>query len=397
MANRKVALLWYCRTPQGWRRYPVIESKNGRIKHGFVLVDGIPVEYPDGRYELRTYHGRKPVYTRAGENSADALAERKTALALLKVKADAPAAKVRIVEESGRVYLRRAADLFVQDAIDRQALEAAEINKHVTDEFIALTKLTFADEVTSQHVYDFHKALRKRGCGDRTVANKHARLKAFFKYAKMAYTDLDILPPAPKYDDKLPIIYTPEETRAILDAADPYMRVVIELGLKCGLREQELMHLEWSDIEWGESVLRVKSKPLWDFKIKDSEERDIGVPSELIDILKSWRQEHPGRLVVGTNTDKPNGHLLRTLKRLAKRHGLNCGICKGCNTELGECQQWTLHKLRRTYCTTLLRNGVDIKTVRLLMGHNDVASTERYLRPVTGRELQAKINTINWG
>jgi site-specific recombinase XerD len=38
-----------------------------------------------------------------------------------------------------------------------------------------------------------------------------------------------------------------------------------------------------------------------------------------------------------------------------------------------------LHSFRRTYATTLLRKGVDIRTVQMLLGHSDIESTMRYL------------------
>ena len=58
--------------------------------------------------------------------------------------------------------------------------------------------------------------------------------------------------------------------------------------------------------------------------------------------------------------------------------------------------QWTLHKLRRTYATTLLRNGVDLRTVQRFMGHSDMNSTMRYLRPASSKETQAAVNAIKW-
>jgi integrase len=117
------------------------------------------------------------------------------------------------------------------------------------------------------------------------------------------------------------------------------------------------MHLEWTDIHWGDSVLRVASKPHWDFVVKDSEQRDVPLPKDLLKLLKKHRKDNPEtRLVVGTKSDKPNGKLLRLLKRLARKSGLNCGACKGCKGKSAECQRWTLHELRRTYATTLLRS-----------------------------------------
>ena len=128
------------------------------------------------------------------------------------------------------------------------------------------------------------------------------------------------------------------------------MQIVIEMGLKLGLREQELMYAEWTDLDWQESAFRVQGKKFWDFRVKDSEQREIPCSADLLKTLRAWRKKHPNsRLIVGTANDSPDTHLLRSLKRLAKRAGLNCGKCDGCNLKLNECQGWTLHKLRRTY------------------------------------------------
>jgi integrase len=126
----------------------------------------------------------------------------------------------------------------------------------------------------------------------------------------------------------------------------------------------------------------VRGKECWGFKVKDSEQREVPVPDDLLASLKAWKRKHPRtQLDLSNGNNQPNGHLLRSLKRLAKREKLNCGRCDGCKGRHGECQDWTLHKLRRTYCTTLLRNRVDLRTVQQLMGHADLESTLRYLRP----------------
>jgi integrase len=205
------------------------------------------------------------------------------------------------------------------------------------------------------------------------------------------------MPEKPKYEKALPTVYSDREIESLLSAADPYLRLAIEIGYKCGLREQEIQFLEWSDINVQERVLRVQGKAHWGFKVKDSEQRDVPIPNDLLHRLKT-RQEQYGeaRLVLGTGKehDKPNGHLLRNLKALAKRAKLSCGVCTGCKGKAAECSEFTLHKLRRSYATTLLRNHVDLRTVQALMGHSDLASTLRYLRPAGSKETQAAINNI---
>lgn len=393
--SKKVALVWYCKTAKGWRRLPVTLGANNRIRHGYVILDGLSTYCPEGRYEIRTYVNRQAVYKPAGTNAADALAARDREANLTAAKGFAEAAGVKVAEEPGRKFLRKAALAFEEDAKQRGAMESAEVNRHVSAEFMAVTGRTYVDEVTREDVFKFHRALRARGCSDRTVSNKHKRLRSFLIFCKLDHKE--ILPPTPKYDATLPNTYAVEDRTKILKVADPYMRIAIELGLMCGLRDQEIQHLEWGDINWEDSTLRVTSKPHWKFKIKDSEERDIPVPSSLLQHLKVRRESHPeGRLVLPTANGIPNGKLLRSLKRLAKAEGLNCGLCEGCKSPLGECQNWTLHKLRRTYGTTLLRSGLDLSTVQKFMGHSDLASTMRYLQPATSAASQAAINAISW-
>jgi len=84
------------------------------------------------------------------------------------------------------------------------------------------------------------------------------------------------------------------------------------------------------------------------------------------------------------------------VKSLARRAGLNCGRCAGCHSNLRQCGEFTFHKFRRTYITTLLRNGIDLRTVQAYAGHKDSASTMRYLRPASAQEAQDKLNAIQW-
>jgi integrase len=192
-------------------------------------------------------------------------------------------------------------------------------------------------------------------------------------------------------------MYTSRQTRALLAVADPSMRILILIALKCGVREQELMHVEFKDINWQNKTLRVRANPRWSFMVKTWEQREVPVPNDVMSELKQWQEKNPGQtLILGTKSHKPNTHLLRSLKRLAKNAGLNCGQCDSCIAS-SECEEFTLHRFRRTYITTMLRglNG-DLRTVQLYAGHKDLASTMRYLSPQSAPEAQAKVNAIKW-
>ena len=53
MANRNFTLVRLCKTEKGWRRYPAVIGKNGRVKPGFVRVGAKEKEFKEGRYTSR--------------------------------------------------------------------------------------------------------------------------------------------------------------------------------------------------------------------------------------------------------------------------------------------------------------------------------------------------------
>jgi integrase len=80
---------------------------------------------------------------------------------------------------------------------------------------------------------------------------------------RFAGIDKSNIPPKPKYEEGLPTVYEPGQYKALLAAADPYMRICILLALKCGLRDQELRHLEFRDLNLVNNTLLVRGKPEW--------------------------------------------------------------------------------------------------------------------------------------
>jgi integrase len=395
MANRKVVLLRYCKTEKGWRRYPVVTGKNGRIRPNYVLVDGQPVEYPEGHYELRSYQGSKAVYRNVGQFAAEAVLERDRESQLLVARDAAVASGAVLVEEAGRVPLRRQATKFVQAAEDRGSIVASKAYRLAVDDFLSITGRTYADQVTPEDIAAHHLALKRRGSSARTVHNRHMLVKSFLIDSGVSAKTVG--KGAPKYDKTLPEVYDPADLKTFYDSLQsPYHLLIFDLLLKTGLREQEVMYLEWDDIDVATQTLTIHSKASLGFRIKDKEERSLPIPLDLLDRLKSYRAANPDkRFVIGNEKDRPHTKLLRLLKGLVKKAGLNCERCESCMTRQ-ECEKWFLHKFRATYCTQLLRSGLDLRTVQALMGHSDIASTMRYLRPQEDAHTQMRINAISW-
>jgi integrase len=409
MANIKVGLMRRVKTDQGWGHYPAAYAANGRVKPFVAIVGGREVKLETGYYELRYYEGSKLRFeSLPGISPADAENARRKKEAQLSVVKAAKNADVQIVPtDPKRKRLADQLSVFIDDKLGRGAEEAAEVNKRAFDEFLAITGVEYADEITDETIRQYHREMAKRGRSKRTVHNRDANVKSFLRYCGF---DTKGLTKAPKYDKTMPEIYTDDELTSLYRSiSDPKQNMLYRLLVETGIREQEAMYLEWGDIDSQTKKLRVHSKPKWDFRVKDFEERELMLSEDMLARIKEYKTNHVvGSGLIFDRNGTPDGHMLRTLKHLVRDAGLNCGICAGCNSKGRECERWFLHKFRATFATKLLRPhlnkqtglmepGQDIVTVQKMMGHSDLTSTMRYLRPAEGASVQAAVNSIYWG
>jgi integrase len=429
----KTALVWLCKTPRGWRRFPVLTETDSKTKYerariGWVNDGGVETYYPEGKFQIRSFRDGKQHFetTKNQDHAGYVIREWKE-----ETKKREPAKGI----PSTHGLLKNAANAYVKALDDQGKHTAATHARLVLDEFMTVCKTAYVRSVTEKCVTDYQNLLRKSGLtkadikgnkvvanGARTVANKTARLKAFFKHNKLK---VDWMPKAPKHVEKKVDVYSQEQLGAIRKAANPYMRVVIDMAVMLGLREQELAFATWDSVNWEQSTFKVKEeqsedyKPAnkekgikgqgWKFTPKDKEEREMGIPAVLLARLKAHREaQAPSMLLIlPTGKGKPNAHMLKALKNLARAAGLNCGKCQGCKARTEhygeykievnvgeECYEWTLHKFRRTALTTMLRNGIDAKTVQEFAGHSSLDTTLRYLAPAESKDTQTKLNTM---
>ncbi len=354
--------------------------------------------YPEGSYKLRFYEGKRVIYRDVGRNAAVAGSKLQIEQTRQAAKADAIAAGIEVMQDAEKVkrkQLRQEVPAFIQRTRDRQRMAAADAYSVALREFLLSTSKTFVDELQEGDVLAFHRYLRNNGNSERTIRGKHIALLTFLRWCKFDTKSLGVeAPRKPKSD---PVVYTPEELAAFFGTLDSLEhRAIFSVLLKCGLRMQEAMFLEWPDLDYRHKLLRIRAKPRWNFQLKDLEERSVPLPDDLAALLKKLHEKRPDtELVLGTRAGLPNWKLLQLLKRLAKRAGLNCSRCQSCRTN-DECSHWTLHRFRASYATTLLRNGMDARTVMKMLGHSNLETVLRYLSPGEDKTAQSLVQGVNW-
>jgi len=178
--------------------------------------------------------------------------------------------------------------------------------------------------------------------------------------------------PYGKRPKTLPSVLSPEEVARLLQAATPGRnRVLLQIAYGCGLRLGELLSLQVGDIDSARMVIHVR-------KGKGAKDRLVPLSMRLLEELRAyWRTCRPRTwLFPGKKPDQPlsRGNVQRNFRRLAAR----AGISKHCS----------MHTLRHSYATHLLEAGVDLLTLKALLGHRSLQTTAHYLHVSTQRLRQ---------
>jgi integrase/recombinase XerD len=178
--------------------------------------------------------------------------------------------------------------------------------------------------------------------------------------------------PYGKRPKTLPSVLAPEEVLRLIDAAQtPRDRVFLQVAYGCGLRLGELIHLRVTDIDSARMVIHVRHG-------KGAKDRLVPLSRRLLEELRAyWRRYRPRLwLFPGQQPEQPitGSNMQRRFGRLVARVGLS----KHCS----------LHTLRHSYATHLLEAGVDVLTLKTLLGHKSLETTTRYLHVSTQRLQQ---------
>lgn len=148
--------------------------------------------------------------------------------------------------------------------------------------------------------------------------------------------------------------------------SEPRARVFCALCLYCGLRKEEALGLQWSDIEKGHLTVRRsmtflsnQQDPIDDLKTKAAH-RVIPIPEKLRSILLDT--PHLSRYIVPA---ADGGDMTRS------------AFTRMWTTHVASVVPFSLHPhmLRHTYATTLYRANVDLRTAQKLMGHSSIQVT----------------------
>ena len=240
----------------------------------------------------------------------------------------------------------------------------------------------YLQDIERRDLLNFSAFLRdEKELHPRTCWNKFSNVMSFLKAHNIR--GLAKKNDWPSYVEEEPEVYEQAELDKLFAACDITERLWFEFFLMTGEREQEVMHCYWSDINFTATTVRVTHKPDLGWTPKAYKERTIPIPARLVDSLKAHRakSDKACKLVFPTAGCRPKLNFLDCLKAVADRAKLDK-------------ENFWLHKFRATFATRCLWAGVDLRTVQQWLGHSDMESTMRYLKPSRSQQVRQKVNEI---
>jgi site-specific recombinase XerD len=216
--------------------------------------------------------------------------------------------------------------------------------------------------------------LATRGFARRTIARRASALRRYFGWARrvgVTTSDPTAGLSAPRGEARLPRVLHPDELRSLLDESAPNGadggrdlrdKALLELLYGSGLRVAEAAALDVDDLDLARHRVRV-----WG---KGGKQRLVPLSDPAVDALRRWLAD--GRAELATEASPAAAVFVNQLgRRLTPRDARRV-------LDRRAVAPTHPHALRHTFATHLLDGGADLRVVQELLGHADLATTQRY-------------------
>lgn len=238
---------------------------------------------------------------------------------------------------------------------------------------ISDVELSLVEDVGLSEIYDYLFYLsREKGLNNASRARKVASIRSFFKYLSNKTHKLDHNPvedlDSPKLRKALPRYLSLDESIQLLESVDGENQerdyCILMLFLNCGLRISELVGLNVADVR--DNSIRVLGK--------GNKERILYLNEGCRQALDDYLTVRSGLTLIDKNalfiTPRHRKRVTRAaVHYMIKKRLLAAGL---------DASLYSAHKLRHTAATLMLQNGVDVRTLQEVLGHDHLGTTQIY-------------------
>jgi integrase/recombinase XerD len=251
-------------------------------------------------------------------------------------------------------------------------------------------KIERVNSIETKHVEGFLKSVKNQGLSAKSTSRKLTSIKAFHQFLVMEKeVDLDVTSKIarPKIEKSLPSVLSVDEVVSLLEAIDKSTTLglrnmaLLELIYGSGLRVSELLGIKLKDIHMQQSYVVVTGK--------GSKERIVPISDMALIAIRNYLVNSRDLLI----KEKTDYLFLNSQGQALSRVGFFKNLKKLAIDAKLDPDKVSPHTLRHSFATHLLENGMDLRSLQNLLGHEDISTTQIYTHISQTRLRQVYNNT----
>ncbi len=268
----------------------------------------------------------------------------------------------------------KARALKLEHQVELRGQSASTLNNYVRR--IALFVIHFKklpEYVSEDEINEYLVALSRDPRSPSRSSFKHMVYGLRYYYRLLGMNKKSIALPSLKQDTKLPVILNYQELKMLFSAPTLLKhRIVLTLIYSAGLRGQEVINLKISDIDFERMVIHIRQS-------KYKKDRIVPLSTTMVIGLRKYLSAENPHVWLFNGKEPDGRYSVRGLSWVMRETLKKTSITKNVN----------LHSLRHTYATHLLEQGLNIVTLKDLLGHADISTTMIYLHVAQCQHINA--------
>jgi site-specific recombinase XerD len=239
-------------------------------------------------------------------------------------------------------------------------------------------------EISWRDVDDFVHQQHGQDLAPTTINRRLYAIKRFFDFLVVEQEQLPINPVKPSHylrqGKPLPKKLTQEQIKRLFWQIKNLMdHTLFLLMLRCGLRVSEVARLKVSDIDWEQKSLFIEQG-------KGRKDRIVYLSQDAFGSLKECFKRRPASMAEDyffwNQKRKREPLRVKAIQKKMERYAKAAGVAASC------------HSLRHTFASNLLEEGAEVVSIKALLGHESIVSSQRYARLSDRKIKQTYLRTI---
>jgi site-specific recombinase XerD len=263
--------------------------------------------------------------------------------------------------------------IYLEKKYSGNTLRAYKKDLHDFYQFINKNSLSNWTKLKKKHIHEYLYYLSVKKLSAKTVARKLASVKSLFNFLvkeNVLENNITKSVTSPKLDKKLPVFLNKDQISLLLNLSDSSdynelrNNLILEIFYSTGIRISELVKIKIVDINLVDNSINILGK--------GNKKRIVIIGNyakkKLEDYLNYDDVEKSDYLFQKLRKSKNNYLSERTVFNIVKKY----------TAKVTRNEKISPHSLRHTFATHLLNNGADLMSVKELLGHKDLSSTQIY-------------------